>query len=649
MEKVRAHFCKTRLPSLFAILIVLQLHDPNPAVPAEASGAASDVSHLPSKRFQPAQSLLAQSPPDELVGEEPTALRELTGLHVYIDPGHGGINPPGLPCQEFGATGPAPDFTYEKDWTLRIALELGPILNDNGAQTFYTRTSDVTKCNLQRAQENNSAYQQFGGTPTNWRYLSIHLNGSGYVINTDKTEMYHSSSNYQSQGRELADSGKEWLGRLVNASEQNRVSEAVDYTVLFNSLPLGYNLLTESNYLANNAAFQNRLLHESGFVHNLAYTHYRTLAEFWLVGRDSPAGALHSGILAEYKDLLSASVDPGLPFDNGGGYYAHPWYEAITQEFIGGTGPYGAPRGSILGFPGASEAAYVPDPIWSVFITKGGPRRGGTGVPTQSVHQWTTGRGIRGNQFTYPMTVNFQNGAITHNDYEGIVYLPNCNAADLQTYYPAHWATGYALDLVKRFAISNEPYFNGAVNMDDYPWRSAEQAATRAQLAQTLMFAEGFEYYTGSGFQFADIQGHWGRPWIRMAASRAIVEGYDCGVDPNEPCNSNNDPYFRPDNQTTRGQFSKMLVLTRGWSGTPSGQQFDDVPPGGTFYEYIQKLVNQNYDPPIIVGYPCGGPGEPCVPPSNRPYFRPDGQIFRGQMVKMVARAYSPFALGGCW
>jgi hypothetical protein len=44
----------------------------------------------------------------------------------------------------------------------------------------------------------------------------------------------------------------------------------------------------------------------------------------------------------------------------------------------------------------------------------------------------------------------------------------------------------------------------------------------------------------------------------------------------------------------------------------------------------------------IINGYQCGGPGEPCVPPLNRPYFRPGSNASRGQLSKMIYLALQP-------
>lgn len=73
-------------------------------------------------------------------------------------------------------------------------------------------------------------------------------------------------------------------------------------------------------------------------------------------------------------------------------------------------------------------------------------------------------------------------------------------------------------------------------------------------------------------------------------------------------------------------------------SPTPTGCaiQFADVPPtgeGSTFYSFIRCLACRS----IVGGYPCGGPGEPCD--SGGPYFRPNANVTRGQIAKMVALA----------
>jgi S-layer family protein len=70
----------------------------------------------------------------------------------------------------------------------------------------------------------------------------------------------------------------------------------------------------------------------------------------------------------------------------------------------------------------------------------------------------------------------------------------------------------------------------------------------------------------------------------------------------------------------------------------PAGvQQFEDVPPGHTFYDYIWRLTSLE----IMSGYPCGGVGEPCGN-GNLPYFRPEANATRGQAAKIVANMFLP-------
>jgi hypothetical protein len=80
-----------------------------------------------------------------------------------------------------------------------------------------------------------------------------------------------------------------------------------------------------------------------------------------------------------------------------------------------------------------------------------------------------------------------------------------------------------------------------------------------------------------------------------------------------------------------------MVSNAAGFSEPVSGQTFEDVPPSNTFYEWIERLTTRGY----MTGYPCtpGSPPEPCVPPNNRPYFRPFANATRGQASKIVANA----------
>ncbi|HET9495365.1 MAG TPA: S-layer homology domain-containing protein [Chloroflexia bacterium] len=125
-------------------------------------------------------------------------------------------------------------------------------------------------------------------------------------------------------------------------------------------------------------------------------------------------------------------------------------------------------------------------------------------------------------------------------------------------------------------------------------------------------------------------------PFVRCLACQGIVSGYPCGGE-GEPCNANNDPYFRPNAHITRGQLAKIVSISAGFTETvPDDRQtFEDVPYGSTFWEYVERLSARG----IVGGYECGGEFEPCVPPDNLPYFRPNAGATRGQLAKIVSEA----------
>jgi hypothetical protein len=122
--------------------------------------------------------------------------------------------------------------------------------------------------------------------------------------------------------------------------------------------------------------------------------------------------------------------------------------------------------------------------------------------------------------------------------------------------------------------------------------------------------------------------------YVQCLACRGIINGYACGG-VGEPCNPAHDPYFRPNRNVTRGQIAKIVALSKGIHTAVSGQTFEDVPPGTTFYTYTEQL----YALQVMNGYPCGGAGEPCNPPNHRPYFRPNANATRGQLAKIDANA----------
>ncbi len=126
---------------------------------------------------------------------------------------------------------------------------------------------------------------------------------------------------------------------------------------------------------------------------------------------------------------------------------------------------------------------------------------------------------------------------------------------------------------------------------------------------------------TSCPIQFSDVPvGSTFYPFIRCLACRDIVNGYSDGT-------------FKASNYVTRGQLSKIVSNSAGFIDPQTTQMFQDVPVGSVFQVFIGRLVSRGY----ISGYPCGGSGEPCLPPNNYPYFRPSNNATRGQLSKIVA------------
>jgi hypothetical protein len=105
---------------------------------------------------------------------------------------------------------------------------------------------------------------------------------------------------------------------------------------------------------------------------------------------------------------------------------------------------------------------------------------------------------------------------------------------------------------------------------------------------------------------------------VHCLACLGIVSGYPDGT-------------YGPNTEVTRGQASKILSNSVGYTDDiPADQQtFNDVPPGSTFWLYIERVALHD----AINGYPCGDPGEPC--PGM--YFRPGNTLTRGQAAKIVS------------
>jgi S-layer homology domain len=159
---------------------------------------------------------------------------------------------------------------------------------------------------------------------------------------------------------------------------------------------------------------------------------------------------------------------------------------------------------------------------------------------------------------------------------------------------------------------------------------------TRGQLSKIVSNSAGFnDDQTVQMFQ--DVpNGSTFFQYIGRLATRGYIGGYPCGG-PGEPCGPTNLPYFRPSANSTRGQVSKIVSNAAGFNDPPGAQMFEDVTPGSTFFDFIQRLASRG----VVGGYPCGGPGEPCGP-GNLPYFKPSANVTRGQAAKIVANTFFP-------
>jgi hypothetical protein len=134
---------------------------------------------------------------------------------------------------------------------------------------------------------------------------------------------------------------------------------------------------------------------------------------------------------------------------------------------------------------------------------------------------------------------------------------------------------------------------------------------TRAQMCKIIVLGEGWPIYTPPFPPFCDIPPqHPYYPFINTAYYRGLISGYaECT--------------FRPYNNVTRGQLTKIVVLAENWQIViPPTPTFSDVAYGSPFYNFIETAHAHN----IINGYADGT-------------FRPGNNATRGQLAKIVYQA----------
>lgn len=94
---------------------------------------------------------------------------------------------------------------------------------------------------------------------------------------------------------------------------------------------------------------------------------------------------------------------------------------------------------------------------------------------------------------------------------------------------------------------------------DSKPYFRPGSVATRGQLAKIVANAAGYGG-TPTEQSFADVPlSHPFYMWVERLASVGVMAGYTCGGVV-EPCDEANRAYFRPYNNVTRGQTSKVMA-----------------------------------------------------------------------------------------
>ena len=166
-------------------------------------------------------------------------------------------------------------------------------------------------------------------------------------------------------------------------------------------------------------------------------------------------------------------------------------------------------------------------------------------------------------------------------------------------------------------SATNQPYF-----------RPANQIF-RGQFTKVVLLALSIPIQPGNTQLFDDVPStHPYYAFVNTAALRGIISGYACGGT-GEPCHPpGNLPYFRPYNNITRGQASKVLVLARQWTLLdPLTATFTDVARGSVFFRFVETAYRQG----IISGYSSA---PPCT--TGVPCFLPNNAITRGQAAKVI-------------
>jgi hypothetical protein len=114
--------------------------------------------------------------------------------------------------------------------------------------------------------------------------------------------------------------------------------------------------------------------------------------------------------------------------------------------------------------------------------------------------------------------------------------------------------------LVGGYACGNVPE-EPCVAPENRPYFRPNANATRGQLSKIVASAKGINT-TPTGQTYEDVgTTSTFYTWIEQLSQLGVMGGYPCGS-AGEPCGNGDKPYFRPANNVTRGQASKIVANT---------------------------------------------------------------------------------------
>ena len=151
-------------------------------------------------------------------------------------------------------------------------------------------------------------------------------------------------------------------------------------------------------------------------------------------------------------------------------------------------------------------------------------------------------------------------------------------------------------------------YCQGAISgYSDNTFRPGNPT-TRGQVAKIIVLAKGWTLSDPGSPSFWDVpRGSTYYTYVETARAHSVLGGYSDGS-------------FRLGDNVSRGQLAKIVAVAQGWTlVNPGTASFSDVPPGSTFYQYVETVASRQ----IIGGY-------------SDDTFRPGNAATRGQISKIV-------------